>query len=38
MFLSMQDPSYMKAHLNLALAYEKVDNPEEALASYKKIV
>lgn len=28
----------MKAHLNLAIAYEKVDNPEEALLAYKKIV
>jgi tetratricopeptide (TPR) repeat protein len=28
----------MKAHLNLALACEKTDNPEEALAAYKKIV
>lgn len=28
----------MKAHLNLALAYQKVDNPEEALIAYKKVV
>ncbi len=28
----------MKAQLNLALGYEKTDNPEEALAQYKKIV
>jgi tetratricopeptide (TPR) repeat protein len=34
----IQDSTYMKAHMNLALAYEKTDNPEEALSAYKKII
>lgn len=33
-----QDSTYLKAHLNLAMGYEKTDNPEEALTAYKKIV
>ena len=37
-FRLIKDPTYMKAHLNLALAYEKTDNPEEAFAAYKKII